>query len=82
MGIGGIGMSALAQIVSTMGAKVSGCDLKPSSITDRLEQQGIQWFQGHDSSHLKGVDMLVYSSAISDSEEIIRARTEDTGPVS
>ncbi len=76
LGIGGIGMSALAQILSAQGAKVSGCDLKSSSITDNLGKNGVAFFQGHDPRHLEEVDAVVYSSAILDSPELAAARSK------
>jgi UDP-N-acetylmuramate--alanine ligase len=75
-GIGGIGMSALAQILSAQGVRVSGCDLKSSLITVKLERYGVVFFQGHDPRHLEDVDALVYSSAISASPELAAARSK------
>lgn len=64
MGIGGIGVSALAQILLAQGDALSGCDLQSSHITAKLEQLGVRVFVGHDPAHLDGVTRLVISDAI------------------
>ncbi|HXG57584.1 MAG TPA: UDP-N-acetylmuramate--L-alanine ligase [Thermoanaerobaculia bacterium] len=64
VGIGGIGMSGLAGIVAGEGVAVSGCDLKRSAVTERLEDRGIPVSIGHDPAHLDGVDLLVVTSAV------------------
>ena len=63
MGIGGVGMSALAEALAYLGHPVSGCDQNPAA-GDRLRAAGIPVQRGHDPSHLAGVDRLVVSSAI------------------
>ncbi|MGZ8866986.1 MAG: UDP-N-acetylmuramate--L-alanine ligase [Thermoanaerobaculia bacterium] len=64
VGIGGIGMSGIAEILSEAGVSVSGCDLKPSSATDLLRSRGIAVASGHDPSHLDGVDLVVMTAAV------------------
>src|SRR5438309_3912270 len=64
VGIGGIGMSGIAEILADRGVVVTGCDLKPSSATDLLAGRGIHVAIGHDPSHLQGVDMVVVTSAV------------------
>jgi len=64
VGIGGIGMSGIAEILAGRGIAVSGCDLKPSPITDLLSRRGIPVSIGHDPAHLAGVDLLVVTSAV------------------
>lgn len=64
IGIGGIGMSGLAEILLTRGYQVSGSDQVSGAITSRLIKLGAQIFLGHESEHLHGVDAVVYSSAI------------------
>jgi UDP-N-acetylmuramate--alanine ligase len=64
VGIGGIGMSGLAEVLLTLGYKVSGSDLKSSSITERLKKLGAVVFEGHRSENIQGVEVVVTSSAI------------------
>ncbi|GIW36884.1 MAG: UDP-N-acetylmuramate--L-alanine ligase [Meiothermus sp.] len=76
MGIGGISMSGLARILRKDGHRVSGCDSQLSDLTRQLEREGIQVYQGHSPSHLEGVEVLVASTAIKDSEpELATAHT-------
>ena len=75
VGVGGIGMSGLAEILRTMEFDVSGSDMKPNDITRRLETMGVRIDVGHHAKNVEGADVLVYSSAIkSDNPEIVRAR--------
>lgn len=75
VGIGGIGMSGLAEILRTMSFDVSGSDLKPNDITRRLETMGVRIDVGHRSENVESADVVVYSSAIDPTNpEIIRAR--------
>ena len=75
VGIGGIGMSGLAEILRVMEFDVSGSDLKPNDITRRLETMGVRVDVGHRAENVEGADVVVYSSAIADSNpEIQRAR--------
>lgn len=67
MGIGGIGVSALAEMALDAGAVVSGCDRTASDLTRRLEQKGIPVFIGHDPAHVAGADLLVHTSAVPES---------------
>lgn len=64
VGIGGIGMSGIAEILADAGIAVSGCDLKASSATDLLARRGIPVSIGHDPSHLAGVDLVVVTAAV------------------
>jgi len=75
VGIGGIGMSGLAEILRTLDFDVSGSDLKPNENTRRLEGLGVRVFIGHAADNVGGADVLVYSSAIDPTNpEIARAR--------
>lgn len=75
VGIGGIGMSGLAEILRTMEFDVSGSDLKPNDITRRLETMGVTVHVGHRQENVEGADVVVYSSAIDPKNpEIQRAR--------
>ena len=64
VGIGGIGMSGLAQIMHNMGFMIQGSDLSRSKNTDRLRKFGIKIFIGHKKKNIKRATMLVISSAI------------------
>ena len=75
VGIGGIGMSGLAEILRTLDFDVSGSDLKPNESTRRLEGLGVRVFLGHAANNVQGADVLVYSSAIeAGNPEMTRAR--------
>jgi UDP-N-acetylmuramate--alanine ligase len=75
VGIGGIGMSGLAEILRTLDFDVSGSDLKPNENTRRLEGLGVKVFFGHAAENVAGADVVVYSSAIDPhNPEIARAR--------
>ncbi|MCR4804201.1 MAG: UDP-N-acetylmuramate--L-alanine ligase [Clostridia bacterium] len=75
VGIGGIGLSGIAEILLSRGYTVSGSDMKESSVTQLLEQQGAQVFIGHSASHLGDTDLLVYSAAVSmENPEIAEAK--------
>ena len=64
VGIGGIGMSGLAQIMHNMGFRIQGSDVSQNKNTDRLKLFGIKIFIGHKRNNIKGATMLVVSSAI------------------
>ena len=76
VGIGGIGMSGIAELLARLGYQVSGSDLKRSEITDRLERElGVAVAEGHDGGNLGAADVVVVSSAVrSDNPEILEAR--------
>lgn len=76
VGIGGIGMSGIAEILLAMGYAVSGSDLSRSETTERLEGMGAQIFFGHDPAHVgEAVDVVVISSAVRFANpEVARAR--------
>ncbi len=64
VGIGGIGMSAIAEILISQGFLVSGSDLSQSENTDHLEQLGAKIYFGHDESNVSDAEVVVYSSAV------------------
>jgi UDP-N-acetylmuramate--alanine ligase len=64
VGIGGIGMSGIAELLSNLGYAVSGSDQKPSEVTARLQGLGVRVSAGHDASHVGDADVVVYSSAV------------------
>ena len=75
VGIGGIGLSGIAEILLSRGYRVSGSDMKESSVTEMLEQQGAQVFIGHSADNLGDTDLLVYSAAVSmENPELAEAR--------
>jgi UDP-N-acetylmuramate--alanine ligase len=75
IGIGGIGMSGIAEILLTMGYTVSGSDLKRSSVTDRLLGMGARIFEGHTASNASASDVVVTSSAVAkNNPEVLEAR--------
>jgi UDP-N-acetylmuramate--alanine ligase len=75
IGIGGIGMSGIAEILLTMGYAVSGSDLKRSAVTDRLLGMGARIFEGHAASNASASDVVVTSSAVAkNNPEVLEAR--------
>ena len=64
VGIGGIGMSGIAELLSNLGYAVSGSDQKPSEVTARLQTLGVRVAAGHDAAHVGDADVVVYSSAV------------------
>ncbi len=64
IGIGGIGMSGIAEIMLNLGMKVSGSDLKRSAVTDRLAQLGAAIYEGHNAANVAGATVVVTSSAV------------------
>ncbi len=65
VGIGGIGMSGIAEVLLNLGYKVSGSDLKSSTVTERLAGLGATTFEGHRAENITGAEVVVTSSAIS-----------------
>src|SRR3954465_12654484 len=75
IGIGGIGMSGIAEIMLRIGYTVQGSDAKASANTERLEKLGARIFIGHDPSHGEGASAVVYSTAVKhDNPEMAAAR--------
>ncbi|HUF88727.1 MAG TPA: UDP-N-acetylmuramate--L-alanine ligase [Gemmatimonadota bacterium] len=81
MGVGGAGMSALAEWLLDRGHDVSGCDSQPSPVTRRLGELGARIEEGHDPAHVEGVEALVVSSAIPPGHPERRAAEERGIPV-
>ncbi len=74
VGIGGIGMSGIAEVLLTLGYSVSGSDVKLSNITERLENLGATIFEGHKAANANGAHVVVTSSAVkADNPEVIEA---------
>ena len=75
VGIGGIGMSGIAEVLINLGFEVSGSDLKVTEITERLRHRGAVIHEGHKATNVNDSDVLVYSSAVQlDNPELKRAR--------
>ncbi|HEX8871217.1 MAG TPA: UDP-N-acetylmuramate--L-alanine ligase [Candidatus Acidoferrum sp.] len=74
VGIGGIGMSGIAEVLLTLGYSVSGSDVKPSTITERLQDLGATIFEGHKAENVEGAHVVVISSAVkADNPEVLEA---------
>ena len=74
VGIGGIGMSGLAEVLLELGYGVSGSDLKASPVTRRLESKGARFVEGHAASNLGDAKAVVISSAVpADNPEVAEA---------
>jgi UDP-N-acetylmuramate--alanine ligase len=75
IGIGGIGMSGIAEILLSMGMRVSGSDQRRTPITDRLATLGASIFEGHNAENIVGATVVVTSSAVSPvNPEVLEAR--------
>src|ERR1700747_2154271 len=74
VGIGGIGMSGIAEVLLTLGYSVTGSDSKMSAITERLQNMGPQVFERPKAEQIPGAPVVVVSSAVrSDNPEIVEA---------
>jgi UDP-N-acetylmuramate--alanine ligase len=74
VGIGGIGMSGIAEVLLNLGYRVSGSDLKSSTVTQRLEGIGAAVFEGHRAENIAGAEVVVTSSAIAaENPEVVEA---------
>src|SRR5688572_20889588 len=75
IGVGGIGMSGIAEVLCNLGFNVSGSDLKKSKNTDRLEEMGIAVHEGHSAENIGDAQVVVYSSAVKpDNPEVVLAK--------
>ncbi len=75
VGIGGIGMSGIAEVLINLGFRVSGSDLKRSNVTDRLQQMGVEFTQGHNAENIGDAHVVVRSTAVrDDNREIAEAQ--------
>jgi UDP-N-acetylmuramate--alanine ligase len=81
VGIGGIGMSGIAELLLNLGYKVSGSDLKASDITDRLQSSGGIIFIGHRAEQISGADVVVISSAVGHDNPEVQAAERTSVPV-
>jgi UDP-N-acetylmuramate--alanine ligase len=77
VGIGGSGMSGIAEVLLNLGYKVSGSDLKATPVTDRLEKLGVRIGIGHRPQNIEGVHVVVTSTAVSSQNpEVMAAKTK------
>lgn len=77
VGVGGIGMCGLAELLHNIGAQVSGSDLSENANTLRLKKLGVRVFQGHSAENVGDADVVVYSSAVSfENPELVEARAK------
>jgi UDP-N-acetylmuramate--alanine ligase len=75
IGIGGAGMSGIAEVLLNQGYQISGSDLRESSVVSRLQSMGVEIFIGHKMTNVIGADVIVNSSAVDeDNPEIVSAR--------
>jgi UDP-N-acetylmuramate--alanine ligase len=75
VGIGGVGMSGIAEVLLNMGYRVTGSDQRRGEAVERLEQLGAKVFVGHDAANVAGAHVVVYSSAVArDNVEVADAR--------
>jgi UDP-N-acetylmuramate--alanine ligase len=81
VGIGGIGMSGIAELLINLGYTVSGSDLRTSDITDRLQKLGGVIYRGHAEDQIRGADVVVISSAVSATNQEVMAAEQNSIPV-
>jgi len=75
VGIGGVGMSGIAEVLLTLGYRVTGSDARRSETVERLERLGAKVFLGHEAAHVEGAHVVVFSSAVArDNVEVQSAR--------
>jgi UDP-N-acetylmuramate--alanine ligase len=75
VGIGGVGMSGIAEVLLTLGYRVTGSDARRSDTVERLERLGAKVYLGHEAGHVEGAHVVVYSSAVArDNVEVQTAR--------
>lgn len=83
IGIGGIGLSAIAEILLSRGYQVTGSDMKESDITTNLAAKGARIFLGHRAENVANADLIVYSAAVaSDNPELVEAAANNIPAVS
>ena len=74
VGIGGAGMSGIAEVLLNQGYRISGSDLGESTVTRRLVSLGAEVFIGHEAAHIEGADAIVTSTAVKeDNPEVVAA---------
>jgi UDP-N-acetylmuramate--alanine ligase len=81
VGVGGIGMSGIAELLLNLGYKVSGSDIQSSDITDRLKSLGGKIYKGHAQKHVSDADVVVTSSAVDSTNPEVQAAEQASIPV-
>ena len=81
VGIGGVGMGGIAEVLLNLGYRVSGSDLRANAVTERLALQGARIWLGHDAAHVEDCDVVVVSSAVQEDNPEVRAARERRIPV-
>lgn len=77
VGIGGVGMAGIAEVLLSQGYRVSGSDLSDNALTKRLSSVGAEIYRGHQASHVENADVVVRSSAVDfNNPELIAARSK------
>ncbi|MCD6707425.1 MAG: UDP-N-acetylmuramate--L-alanine ligase, partial [Thiobacillus sp.] len=81
VGIGGVGMSGIAEVLLNLGYAVSGSDLADSAVTQRLAAFGARIYRGHAAGHIAGADVVVTSTAVQESNPEVIAARENKIPI-
>jgi len=81
VGIGGAGMCGIAEVLANQGYRISGSDLKESSVTERLKSLGMTIHIGHDAENILQADVVVYSSAVKESNPELKAARKSGKPL-
>jgi len=81
VGVGGTGMSGIAEVLSNLGYQVSGSDIRRSAVTERLENMGVKLFIGHAASNVDDVDVVVTSTAVDPENPEVSAAKAQRIPV-
>lgn len=81
VGIGGVGMCGIAEVLLNQGYQITGSDLRQSAVTERLSDMGAKVFVGHDSENVEQADVLVVSTAIDENNPEIKSALERRVPI-
>jgi len=81
IGIGGAGMSGIAEVIANLGYEVSGSDIASNAVTQRLQDMGCTVYKGHNKRNIKGTNVIVVSSAINELNPEIQAARKTKIPI-
>ncbi len=81
VGLGGIGMSGIAEVLLEQGYKISGSDIANGPVLQRLQEKGATTMIGHDAANIRGADVVVTSSAVPETNPEVQAARENKVPV-